>query len=85
MGGDAQGDIARALALRVLGDVAIGDRVVVRARLGGGAQDALGELVARTPDSVTIATRRGPVALDLRDVVAAKRVPPPPAPRSRSR
>ncbi|KQS08247.1 hypothetical protein DEJ13_06710 [Curtobacterium sp. MCLR17_007] len=85
MGADAQGEIARALALRVLGEVAIGDRVVVRALHGDGASDALGELVARTPDTVTIDTRRGLVAIDLADVVAAKRVPPPPTPRSRLR
>lgn len=78
-----QGAIARALALGVLAEVAIGERVVVRALVDEGAQDALGDLVARTPDTVTIDTRRGLVAVALADVVAAKRVPPPPAPRPR--
>ncbi|MCC8909301.1 hypothetical protein JSX79_15740 [Curtobacterium sp. GD1] len=57
--------------------------MVVRAHHGGGAQDALGVLVARTASSVTIDTRRGPVEVALADVVAAKPVPPPPAPRPR--
>ncbi|TCL85220.1 hypothetical protein EDF31_105237 [Curtobacterium sp. PhB142] len=77
-----QAAIARARALGALHDAAIGDRLVVRAHHGDGAQDALGDLVARTPDTVTIATRRGLVDVLLDDVVAAKPVPPPPAPRS---
>jgi hypothetical protein len=81
--GTGQDAIARALALGVLRDAAVGDRVVVRAHHGGGAQDALGVLVARTASSVTIDTRRGPVEVALADVVAAKPVPPPPAPRPR--
>ncbi|MFJ3321561.1 MULTISPECIES: ferrous iron transport protein A [unclassified Curtobacterium] len=83
MEGTGQDAIARALALGVLRDAAVGDRVVVRAHHGGGAQDALGVLVARTASSVTIDTRRGPVEVALADVVAAKPVPPPPAPRPR--
>jgi len=81
--GTKQDAIARALALGVLRDAAVGDRLVVRAHHGGGAQDALGVLVARTASSVTIDTRRGPVEVALADVVAAKPVPPPPAPRPR--
>jgi len=81
--GTGQDAIARALALGVLRDAAVGDRVVVRAHHGGGAQDALGVIVARTASSVTIDTRRGPVEVALADVVAAKPVPPPPAPRPR--
>ena len=77
-----QAAIARARALGVLHDAVIGDRLVVRAHHGDGAQDALGDLVARTPDTVTIATRRGPVELRLDDVAAAKPVPPPPPPRA---
>lgn len=83
MGAAEQGAIARTLALGLLAEAAIGERVVVRARVGEGAEDALGDLVARTPDTVTIDTRRGLVAVTLADVVAAKRVPPPPAPRTR--
>ncbi|MFJ2980651.1 hypothetical protein ACIPEP_17525 [Curtobacterium sp. NPDC087082] len=83
MEGTGQDAIARALALGVLRDAAVGDRVVVRAHHGGGAQDALGVIVARTASAVTIDTRRGPVEVALADVVAAKPVPPPPAPRPR--
>ncbi|MDR6572560.1 hypothetical protein J2X60_001200 [Curtobacterium sp. 320] len=83
MEGTGQDAIARALALGVLRDAAVGDRLVVRAHHGGGAQDALGVLVARTSSSVTIDTRRGPVEVALADVVAAKPVPPPPPPRPR--
>ena len=81
MHADEQAAIARARALGVLRDASIGDRLVVRAHHGDGAQDALGDLVARTPDAVTITTRRGPVEVRLVDVVAAKRVPPPPPAR----
>jgi len=35
--------------------------------------------------AVTIDTRRGPVEVALADVLAAKHVPPPPAPRARRR
>jgi hypothetical protein len=78
-----QDAIARALALGVLRDAALGDRLVVRAHDGEGARDALGVLRARTTDTVTIDTRRGPVEVALADVIAAKPVPPPPVPRSR--
>jgi hypothetical protein len=80
---DDQAAIARALALGVLRTVPIGTRVVVRALDGEGARDALGELVARTDDTCSVRTRRGDVAIALADVVAARPVPPPPAPRSR--
>jgi len=82
---DGQDAIARAQALVVLQRATIGDRLVVRAHHGGGARDALGDLVARTSSAVTIDTRRGPVEVRLADVVAAKPVPPPPAPRPRRR
>lgn len=78
-----QDAIARALALGVLSDAAVGDRLVVRAHHGTGAQDALGVLVARGTATVTIETRRGPVEVALADVVAARPVPPPPASRHR--
>ena len=83
VGTDEQAGIARALALGLLRDAEIGQRVVVRAHAAGGARDALGDLVARTADSVTVDTRRGLVEVALEDVVAAKRVPPPPPPRPR--
>ena len=75
---DGPDAIARARALTVLHDAALGDRLVVRAHHGDGARDALGTLLARTHDSVTIDTRRGPVEVALVNVVAAKPVPPPP-------
>ncbi|MDB6428126.1 hypothetical protein [Curtobacterium sp. 20TX0008] len=78
-----QDALARALALGVLRAASPGDRLVVRARVGDGARDALGTLSARTVDTVTIETRRGPVDVPLADVVAAKHVPPPPTPRTR--
>ena len=83
VGTDEQAGIARALALGLLRDAELGERVVVRAHEAGGARDALGDLVARTADSVTVDTRRGLVEVALEDVVAAKRVPPPPPPRPR--
>lgn len=83
MDASEQARVARALALGVLTEAALGERVVVRAHHDAGARDALGEITARTPHSVTIDTRRGPVEVALADVVAAKRVPPPPAPRPR--
>lgn len=76
-----QDAIARALALGVLREAVIGERLVVRAHDGVGARDALGVLVARTATSLTIDTRRGSVEVQLADVVAAKPVPPPPASR----
>lgn len=75
--------VARALALGVLHDAELGDRLVVRAHHGDGARDALGELVGRTDTTVTIATRRGAVEVALAAVVAAKPVPPPPVRRRR--
>lgn len=65
-----------------------GDRVVVRYRLadadpdGPQLSDALGELTAVTADSVTVATRRGPVQIPRSAVVTAKTVPPAPPRRA---
>ncbi|WP_181439648.1 ferrous iron transport protein A [Curtobacterium sp. MCBD17_032] len=80
--GSSQAAIARARALAVLAGAALGDRLVVRAHDGTGARDALGELTGRTADTVTIATRRGPLTVLRSDVVAAKPVPPPPPSRT---
>lgn len=74
----------RASELRAL---PLGTRLVVRYRLHGeehGATDALGELVAVDAVACTVATRRGEVRIALADIVAAKQVPPPPAPRLRA-
>lgn len=63
-----------------LARVPLGARVVVRHLIEEGerATDALGELVARDDESVTVQTRRGPVRIQLADVVLAKPVPPTP-------
>ncbi|MGM1030439.1 MAG: ferrous iron transport protein A [Actinomycetota bacterium] len=64
----------------------IGTRVVVRYRLHDdehSATDALGDLVAVGADRCTVATRRGEVVIAMADIVMAKTVPPPPAPRPR--
>ncbi|MFP5252008.1 MAG: ferrous iron transport protein A [Actinomycetes bacterium] len=64
----------------------LGTRVVVRYRLHGDthrATDALGDLVALDAVTCTVATRRGDVEIALADVLLAKPVPPPPAPRPR--
>jgi len=64
----------------------LGTRIVVRYRLHGethGATDALCELTALDALSCTVATRRGEVVIALADVLMAKTVPPPPAPRPR--
>ncbi len=63
----------------------VGGRVSVRYRLpegaSAGATDALGTLVERDEEHLTIETRRGPVRVTRADVIAAKDVPP--APRRR--
>jgi hypothetical protein len=68
-------------AVEFLLGVKPGTRVVVRSRIGGGLSDALGILRSRTQTQCAIETKRGLVTIALADVVAAKEVPPPPAPR----
>lgn len=62
----------------------LGQRVVVRHRLPeGGYADLLGELVRWDEQVVAVRDRHGTErSCAPADVVAAKRVPPPPAPRS---
>jgi hypothetical protein len=63
-----------------------GTRVVVRYALHTGehgATDALGYVSARDDTHVVIATVRGLQTIALADIIAAKEVPPPPAPRPR--
>lgn len=61
-----------------------GMRVVVRYLLPTGqATDALGELLSRDADTLVVDGKRGVVHIAVTDVVAAKQVPPPPAPRAR--
>ncbi len=72
------GGVAYALTA---GPADVGSRVVVRSRTAGGATDVLGELVA-WGDTVVVRDRSGVEhVVDRADVLAAKRVPPPPARR----
>lgn len=73
------------MGTEILPGAAVGARVVVRYLIDGGrrATDALGELAARTPGSVTVRTRGGPVTIEVADVVAAKAVPEAPTRRWR--
>ena len=64
--------------------IPIGTRVVVRHLIEDGrATDALGYLRARDADSIVVETKRGAERVMLATVIAAKEVPPPPAPRPR--
>ncbi|WP_215523080.1 hypothetical protein [Varibaculum prostatecancerukia] len=56
----------------------VGERVVLRRREADGLYDALGEVLAVSPASVTIMTRKGPVTVPAEKMVTGKRVPPPP-------
>ncbi|WP_244865191.1 hypothetical protein [Varibaculum cambriense] len=56
----------------------VGERVVLRRREADGLYDALGEVLAVSPDSVTILTRKGPVTVPAEKMVTGKQVPPPP-------
>lgn len=60
----------------------VGTRVVVRRRLPDGMlSDVVGDVLAADDDTLTVRARRGDVVIDLRDVVAAKPVPPRPVRR----
>jgi hypothetical protein len=62
----------------------LGVRVVARYLLADGrATDALGYIRSRDAEHVVIETKRGLQAVPLTAVIAAKPVPPPPAPRPR--
>ena len=56
----------------------VGERVVLRRREADGLYDTLGEVIAVSPASVTIMTRKGPVTVPAEKMVTGKRVPPPP-------
>lgn len=63
---------------------ASGMRVVIRHRLPDGlATDALGYLHTSNDTHCVVATKRGLETIELAAVIAAKEVPPPPAPRPR--
>ncbi|CAN7418294.1 hypothetical protein LJR045_002663 [Microbacterium sp. LjRoot45] len=62
-----------------------GRRVVVRYLLPTGqATDALGELLSVDAETVVVDGKRGVETIAVADIVAAKEVPPPPAPRPRT-
>ena len=68
----------------LLRGIPIGTRVVVRYLLDDGrATDALGYLRSRDTGHVVVETKRGLDTVALTAVIAAKEVPPPPAPRPR--
>ena len=68
----------------LLRGIPIDSRVVVRYLLADGrATDALGYLRSRDAEHVVVETKRGLDTVALATVIAAKEVPPPPAPRSR--
>jgi hypothetical protein len=57
-------------------------RVVLRYRLDDGlATDALGYVTSIDATICVVETKRGAVTVPLADVIAAKEVPPPTAPR----
>ncbi|TFC03772.1 ferrous iron transport protein A [Cryobacterium mannosilyticum] len=72
-------------AARFVIDAEPGTRVVVRRRIEGGVTDAVGYLRSCDGAVCMVETKRGLVAITLADIVAAKEVPPPPAPRPRRR
>ena len=68
--------------MKLLQELPLGTRVVVRYRIEGGFTDALGNLVARDATTCTVETRRGPVVVAFDAVSLAKPVPPPPTRKS---
>ncbi|MEV7097166.1 ferrous iron transport protein A [Amycolatopsis sp. NPDC051045] len=68
--------------MKLLRELPLGTRVVVRYRIEGGFTDALGDLVARDEVSFTVETRRGSVVVAFDAVSLAKPVPPPPVRKS---
>jgi hypothetical protein len=71
-------------AAEFLRGIPLDTRVVTRYLLETGqATDALGYLRSRDADAVVIETKRGLETVGLATVIAAKEVPPPPAPRPR--
>ena len=75
---------SRAAAVDFLRAAPAGTRVVARYLLADGqATDALGYVSATSATQIVVATVRGLVTVDFDRVIAAKEVPPPPAPRPR--
>ncbi|HSP52490.1 MAG TPA: hypothetical protein VLO00_06310, partial [Cryobacterium sp.] len=69
-------------AAQFVSSTTLGTRIVVRTRIEGGVTDAVGYLRSVTDTECAVETKRGLVTLALADIVAAKQVPPPPAPRA---
>lgn len=69
-------------AARFVSGTELGARIVVRRRIETGFTDAIGILRSCDEVECVVETRHGPVAIPLSEIVAAKRVPPPPAPRT---
>ncbi|MEO8555494.1 MAG: GNAT family N-acetyltransferase [Actinomycetota bacterium] len=61
-----------------------GMRAVVRHRIDHGVTDALGDVVAIDPETISVRTRLGVVTVERVAVVAAKEVPPKPTRRGAS-
>ena len=61
----------------------VGTRVVVRHRTPHGATDVLGTLLRITEAECEVRSRTGDVTVALSNIIAAKQIPPPPAPRPR--
>jgi ribosome maturation factor RimP len=67
--------------VKLLRELPLGTRIVVRFRIEGGFTDALGDLVARDETTCTVDTRRGAVVVPFDAIALAKLVPPPPVRR----
>jgi hypothetical protein len=79
--GLSDGNAALSDAARFIAATPIGTRVVVRSRIDGGYTDALGYLRSCDSTECVVETKRGMTVVSLGDIVLAKVVPPPPAPR----
>lgn len=69
-------------AARFVSSTELGTRVVVRKRIEEGFSDAVGYLISCDDTECVVETKRGLVSIALSEIVAAKKVPPPPAPRA---
>jgi hypothetical protein len=68
--------------MKLLRELPLGTRVVVRYRIEGGFTDALGPLIARDETTCTVETKRGTVVVAFDAVSLAKFVPPAPVRKS---
>ena len=69
-------------AADLVSTIELGTRLVVRKRIEGGFTDAVGYLRSVDKTECVVETRHGPVTIRLAEIVAAKKVPPPPARRA---